>query len=35
MRVGPYRNYLGINGLGIIGKLTLWYHLQKTILIDL
>ena len=23
------RNYLGINGLGRIGKLTLWYHLQE------
>jgi len=27
--VNPYGNYLGINGLGRIGKLTLWYHLQE------
>ena len=35
MSVNPYGNYLGINGLGRIGKLTLWYHLQKTTLMDL
>ena len=29
MSVGPYGNYLGINGLGRIGKLALWYHLQE------
>ena len=29
MSVNPYGNYLGINGLGRIGKLTLWYHLQE------
>jgi len=23
------KNLLGINGLGRIGKLTLWYHLQN------
>jgi len=27
--VNPYGNYLGINGLGRIGKLTLWYYLQE------
>jgi glyceraldehyde 3-phosphate dehydrogenase len=27
--VNPYGNYLGINGMGRIGKLTLWYHLQE------
>ena len=29
MSVNSYGNYLGINGLGRIGKLTLWYHLQE------
>ena len=29
MSINPYGNYLGINGLGRIGKLTLWYHLQE------
>ena len=29
MGVNPYGNYLGTNGLGRIGKLTLWYHLQE------
>ena len=29
MSLNPYGNYLGINGLGRIGKLTLWYHLQE------
>ena len=29
MSVNPYGNYLGTNGLGRIGKLTLWYHLQE------
>jgi len=27
--INHYGNYLGINGLGRIGKLTLWYHLQE------
>ncbi len=29
MSVNSYGNYLGINGLGRIGKLTLWYSLQE------
>ena len=29
MEINPKRNLLGINGLGRIGKLTLWYHLQN------
>jgi len=29
MNLIPGKKYLGINGLGRIGKLTLWYHLQE------